>query len=400
MKKFQYKARTEEGKTIAGLVEAVNQKEAARILRERKFVPFYLKEKGQDDFSSLLIAFQRVSSKDIAEFTRQLATMITSGLTIIKCLNILQDQSKPALAKILAEVVKDIEGGSSLYDALAKHPKAFSKIYLALIKSGEASGALDEVLKRMASSLEKQEEFKRKVRGAMIYPIIVVTGMVAVIFIMMIYVVPKLTSMYEEFGTTLPIATQILIALSKFMSRFWFIFFALVGGAIFGFQTWRKTSLGRNQVDRFILRLPIVGILKTKIILTEITRTFSMLLAAGVTIIETLNIVAEAANSAVFEKSIRKAAKDVEKGLPLTVTFEKFEEYPPIFSQMIAVGEETGKLDETLLKLSQQFEMESEAAVKALTTAIEPLMMIVLGVGVAFIVISIITPIYNLTAQF
>lgn len=400
MRKFKYKGKTTKGEIVEGLVEALNEKEAVRILRERKLIPFFLEEKGGSSFGSLFSIFQRVSSKDIAEFTRQLATMIAAGLPLTDSLIILQEQSKPAMAKILADIVKEIEGGSSFYDALAKHSKIFSRIYLALIKSGETAGSLDEILKRMADSLEKQEEFKRKVKGAMIYPVIVITGMVVVIFIMMVFVIPKLTSMYEEFGTTLPLPTQILIAFSKFVRNFWFIFFALVGGAIYGFRAWRKTTFGRQQIDKFILKLPILGKLKTKIILTEISQTLSMLLAAGVPIIESLNIVAEAADNAIFENSMRKVAKEVEKGFPLTVTFEHFEEYPPIFSQMVAVGEETGKLDEVLLKLSKQFEMESEVAVKGLTTAIEPLMMVVLGIGVGFIVISIITPIYNLTSQF
>jgi len=400
MKRFSYKAKTTAGKTISGLIEALNQEDAVKILREKKMTVFSLQEKGKDGINSLLSIIQGVSAKDVAGFTRQLSTMISAGLPLTNSLLILQEQAKPAMAKVLGEVIKEIEGGSSFYDALAQHPNVFSKIYLALVRSGEAAGSLDEVLKNMADSLEKQEEFKGKVKGAMIYPSIVVIGMIVVIFIMMIFVIPKLTSMYEEFGTELPLPTKILIGTSKFFSHFWFVVIGIIVGLIYAFQTWKKTAFGREKIDQITLKIPILGVLKTKIILTEISRTLAMLLSAGVTIIEALGIVAEAANNAIFEKSIQKVAKDVEKGLPLTSSFGQFEEYPAIFSQMVAVGEETGKLDELLLRLSKQFEMESETAIKGLTTAIEPLMMVVLGIGVGFIVISIITPIYNLTSQF
>jgi type IV pilus assembly protein PilC len=400
MKKYNYKGKNKQGKTISGLVEALNEKEAVRILREKQLVPFDLKEKGRSELVAMFSSFMGVSSKDITEFTRQLATMVSAGLSLTSSLTIIQEQSKPALSKILTEIVKEIEGGSTFYEALAKYPNTFSKTYIALVKSGEASGALDEVLKKMSDALEKQEEFKGKVKGAMIYPAIVVVGMIGVIAVMMIFVIPKMTSMYEEFGTDLPASTKLLMSTSDLFSKFWFIALGLIIGAAYLFKTWHKTKQGRKQVDELMLKLPIIGNLKSKIILTDVARTLAMLLSAGVTIIDSLNISAEAADNAVFEESMKSAAKDVEKGLPLTATFEKFEQYPPIFAQMVAVGEETGKLDEVLLKLSKQFEMESEIAVKGLTTAIEPLMMVVLGIGVGFIVMSIITPIYNLTSQF
>jgi len=400
MKRYKYKAKSNEGKLVTGLVEALNEKSAARVLREQNLIPLYLSERSKLGFGFFISSFMGVSSKDVADFTRQLSTMIAAGLSLTNSLVILQEQSKPTMAKVLAEIVKEIEGGSSFNQVLIKYPKIFSHTYVALVKSGEASGSLDEVLKRMSDSLEKQQEFKGKVKGAMIYPTIVVTGMLGVMFVMMTFVIPKMTSMYQDFGTSLPLSTQILIGVSNFFSRFWYLVLAMIAGAIYGFHAWRKTPYGRKKTDGLILKIPIVGILQTKVILTEISRTLSMLLGAGVTIIDSLNIVAEAANNAIFENSIRVAAKDVEKGFPLTQVFERYEEYPPIFTQMVAVGEETGKLDEVLAKLSTQFEMESELAIKGLTTAMEPLMMVVLGIGVGFIVISIITPIYNLTSQF
>jgi type IV pilus assembly protein PilC len=400
MKKFRFRAKTQDGKLVKGVVEGVNNRDAVRILRNKDLIAFNISEKTKIEFGKVFSSFMGISSKDVSEFTRQLSTMIASGLSLTNSLILLKEQAKPALEKVLNDVVKEIEGGSSLHEALNRHPEAFSKTYIALIKSGEFSGSLDEVLKRMADTLEKEQEFKGKVKGALIYPVIVVIGMILVTAVMMIYVIPQLVSMYEEFGTTLPVTTQILMSVSKFVSKFWFLVILAAAGAVYGLYVWRQTPKGRYYVDKIILTIPVFGLLKTKIILTDVSRTLSMLLGAGVTIIDSLNIAAEAADNAIYERSMKVAAKDVEKGLPLTSSFERYEEYPPIFSQMVAVGEETGKLDEVLEKVSRQFEMEAEIAVKGLTTALEPLMMVVLGIGVGFIIISIITPIYNLTAQF
>lgn len=334
------------------------------------------------------------------DFTRQLSTMINSGLTLTNALTILQDQARPAMDKMLSVIIRKIEGGATFHSALLTYPNVFSKVYVSLIKSGEAAGKLDRILGELADSLEKQEAFKRKVKGALIYPAIVITGMVIVAFIMMVYVVPKLTEMYEEMEADLPLPTQVLIGISNFLASFWYLVVIAAISLIYGFNRWRRTYLGREAFDSFILKIPIIGKLITKIILTQVIRTLSMLINAGVPIIEALNIVADAANNAIFERSIREAAKKVEKGLPLTVALEKYEEYPTVVIQMISVGEQTGKVGEVLARVAVYFEQEAEVAIKGLTTAIEPLMMIVLGIGVGFIVISIITPIYNLTSQF
>ncbi len=400
MKKFYYKVKTKEGQNFSGIVEANNLKDAVRILRERNLIIITVNEKRSQKIFSSISLFQKVSSKDITAFTRQLSTMITAGLTLTEALSILKDQSKPSLASILAKIVEQIQGGDTFYSSLSAYPKVFSGTYLALVKSGEASGKLDTVLANLSDNLEKQEEFKGKIRGALIYPAIVITGMIVVAFIMMIYVVPKLSQMYEDFGTELPLPTKILIGTSRFVARFWFVVFAGIGGLVYLFNRWRNTSVGKMLIDQKMLQMPIIGKLNREVILTQITKTLSMLINAGVPIIESLNIIAETANNAVFEKSIRIAAKDVEKGLPLAVSLSRFDEYPPVLNQMVSVGEETGKLGEVLSRLSRHFELETEVAIKGLTSSIEPLMMVILGVGVGFLVISIITPIYQLTSQF
>lgn len=400
MERFHYQARTQQGKRVKGIVEARDKKAAAKTLQEQGLIVVSLRKAGEGSFYRIMASFARVSSKDLTTFTRQLSTMINAGLSLTGALEILRDQSNPAMAKIIEEILKDVQGGSSLHHTMSKHEKIFSSIYLSLIKAGEAAGVLDKVLERMAVNLEKQEAFKAKVKGAMIYPIIVVAGMAVVTIIMMVFVIPKMLAMYKEFNADLPAATNFLIAISSFFARFWIFGLVFTFIVLYLVYLWRKTSTGREQFDKILLKLPILGVLQQKVILTEITRTLSMLTHAGVSIIESLNIVAGAAGNVIFEKIFRKAAKDVEKGLPLASSISGYEFIPLVVSQMVSVGEETGKIDEVLERVSIYFEGETEVAIKTLTTAIEPLMMILLGIGVGFLVIAIVLPIYSLTAQF
>ena len=400
LKKYRYKAKTFEGKEMKGLVEANSKRNAAMVLRGREMVVFEMKEIGNSAVASVFTIFQRVSVNDIVNFTRQLSTMISAGLSLIDALQGLQEQSKPVLAKVIGEILNDIRGGKTLYDAMSKHPKEFSPIYLALIKSGEMAGMLDKVLAKLAENLEKQRNFTSKVKSAMVYPVIVVIVMVAIAFLMMVLVVPKLVSMFEQMDIVLPLPTIILIAISGFFAKFWWLIIIFVFGGFYGFNVWKKTPNGKKKYDEILLKLPLAGKLLIKIILADVTRTLSMLIGTGVSIIEALNIVAEASGNTVFEQAIKASAKKVEKGAPLSTCLADYEVFPPIVPQMVAVGERTGKLDEVLSRIAINFEEESEIAVKGLTAAIEPLMIIILSVGVAFLVFSIILPIYNLTSSF
>ncbi|MEA3355294.1 MAG: type II secretion system F family protein, partial [Patescibacteria group bacterium] len=338
--------------------------------------------------------------QDVVHFTRQLATMIKAGLPLTTALSILKYQSNLTMAKVVDEILRDIEGGGSFYKALSKHKKVFTPVYLSLVRSGEAAGVIEKVLLRLADNLEKESAFRSKTKNALIYPGIVTAAMIAVAAVMMVFVIPKLTSLYDEFGAELPGMTKVLIGMSNFMVKTWYaqLLIVIVGG--YSFFKWKKTPSGKSIVDAQVLKMPIVGKLRTKVILTEITRTLALLVEAGISIVEALEIVSGAADNVIFSKSLKKAARDVEKGIPLAAAIGQFEHYPPLVSQMIAVGEETGKIDEVLLNVSVYFESEAEQAIKGLTTAIEPLMMIILGVGVAFLVIAIILPIYNLTSAF
>jgi type IV pilus assembly protein PilC len=343
---------------------------------------------------------RRVRFNEVVNFTRQLSTMITAGLQVTEALRILEGQAGPEFAEVLSQISNEVEGGASLAGAMEKHPKIFSKVYVSLVRAGEAAGVLDEVLKRLATSMEKQREFRSKTKGALTYPAIVMVGMGLVGIIMMVFVIPKLTSMYQDFGAELPGATKILIGLSSLITRVWYLSLLIVVGAVMGLRMWLKTEGGRLAFDQLVLKLPVVGPLITEVVLTDFTRTLSLLVASGISLLEALRIVGRALGNALFEKAVAKAAVQVEKGFPLAATLAAEAVFPPLVPQMVSVGEETGKLDEVLGKLAGYFEMEVEHRIKSLTTAIEPLIMILLGVGVGFLVIAVILPIYNLTSQF
>jgi len=401
MQKFIYKARMAGGMPASGVIEARDERGAVNLLRKRKMVVIDLKPK-REGFELPFVgkSLTRVGHKELTGFTRQLSTMITAGLSLTDSLSILENQTEKAMSSIVGQVVRDIEGGSTLASAMEKQPQVFSKVYVSLVKVGESAGVLDKVLKRMAITLEKQQEFRGKVKGALIYPTIVTVGMIVVGFVMMIFVIPKLTTMYQDFGADLPGPTLVLISVAQFTGKFWYVFLVLLILAIFGFLSWVKTARGRLRFDLLMLKIMIVGPLRTNVILTEFTRTLGLLVGAGIPLLEALEIVQNTLGSAVYENSIALASKSVEKGFPLAGSLAKDQHFPPIVAQMVSVGEETGKLEDVLKRLSRYFEVEASQRIKALTTSIEPLIMIVLGVGVGFLVIAVILPIYNLADQF
>jgi type IV pilus assembly protein PilC len=400
MKRFIYKAKDAKGGLVTGEVEASDIDQAAKLVRRKGYFIISISPKREIPFNIFKKFKDRVTGEDLANFTRQLATMINAGLPVTEALLILRSQSRGVMQSIAGQILADVEEGESLSSAVRKHPKAFSPTYVALIKSGEVGGVLDKVLVRLADDLEKEQEFRGKVKSAMIYPIIIVVGMVGVALIMLIFVIPRLTSLYEEFDVDLPIFTKILIAVSGFMARFWPLVLLLMGGVVYGFKIYRSTPGGKKRVDELIFKIPIVGDLQRQIILTDLTRTLSLMTASGVSIIESLTISSEVVGNTVIAEALKDATKIVERGFPIAFAFSKHPEaFPFILSQMVSVGEETGKIDEVLQKVSHVFEVESDQKVKALTSAVEPIILLVLGVGVAFLVVSIILPIYNLTTS-
>lgn len=381
-----------------GIVEAQSEQSAVQVLRDQKMIIIELHEIGNT--KSLFAMGQKVKFDDVVNFTRQLSTMIGAGLPLTDALSILQVQVPPALQTKVADVLRSIEGGSTFANALKHHPETFSRVYIALVSAGEAAGVLDTILIRLADTLEKQREFREKTKGALIYPVIVVIGMLLVAAVMMIFVLPKLTVMYEDFDVELPFVTKVLMNTSEFMSTYWYVMAVAIFIGVYVFKQWKKTKVGAFQFDAIVLKLPIFGKIKSMVLMAEFSRTLALLASAGVSLVEALNIVQEVADSEVMRKALGEVAKDVEKGNSLATSLAKHPVFPMIVSQMTSVGEQTGKLDEILNRVAGYFENESEHAIKNLSTAMEPIIMVILGAGVGFLIVAIIVPIYNLTSAF
>lgn len=399
MQLFSYTAKSDVGKTIKGKVEARNERHAVQVLRAKNLI--VIKIHADKPAMSLTIPFfNRIKSDDLVQFTNQLSTMLNSGLPLTDALALLKSQSKPTMSSLLDEIAQDVQGGSSLTDALIKHPEVFSSVYVSLVRAGEASGKLDDILLRLAENEDKRREFKAKTKGAMVYPVIVLIAMVGVMVMMMMFVIPQLAEMYTSFDAELPFITQVLISMSDFMRSFWWLLAALILGGIFGYRNYYKTAIGRKQIDGALLKVPIFGSLREKTVLTEFTRTLALLVGAGVSILESLSIVASAMNNVIFQDAVNRAAKGVEKGMPLAAMLAKQQVFPVLMSQMVAVGEETGQMEQVLMKVSKYFESDVEHLIKNLTTAMEPAIMVLLGAMVAFIVLGVLTPLYKLTTLF
>lgn len=396
---FKFSCRDKEGRVVKGTIEAQDGKKAVAILREQGLLVIQLTPKKENPFFLARKKIHRVSFADLVNFTRQLATMFTAGLSLIQALRILREQVENlGLRKIIEEVTLEVEAGSSFAKALERQP-LFPKTYTSVVSSGEASGMLDEVLLKLADNLEKQHALRAKIKGALIYPAIILIVMGAVVFIMMVVVMPRMSRMYQEFGATLPQATQILISLSNLTAKFWWLGIVFLIFFYFLYSFWRKTPVGKRATDHFWLKFPLLGQLLKQQLLAEFSRTLGLLITAGVPILEGLGLVSEAVGNTLYQEQINRAQKEVEKGYPLSLVLSQSPLFPPILTQMIKVGEETGKIDETLTRVSNYFETTSEQTIKGLTTAIEPLIMVLLGLGVGFLVIAVIMPIYNLTSS-
>ncbi len=400
-KQFGYRVKNEEGKTLDGVLEASSLDHASKLLRGRGYLIIKVEEEKESEIKEIMRRFERVKVDDVVNFTRQLSTMVSAGLPLTESLSILRVQSPPAMSRVVSKVLEEVEGGKTLAVAMEEAGDGvFDDIYIALVKAGEAAGVLDEVLKRLAETMEKQRDFRSKTKGAMVYPMIIIIGMVIVAVIMMIFVVPRMTEMYKDFGAELPLPTRILIGASDFAVKFWYLLLLIFGAIGYVFLKWSKTEVGSVMIEETLMKMPVVGELRLKMVMTEFARTMSLLISAGISILDALRITSAAVGSKIIGAKMMMAASKVEKGQSLGLVLAELGEFPPIVPQMIAVGEQTGKMDEILDKLADYFEGESEQAVKNLTTAIEPMIMAVMGVGVGFLVMAVIMPIYNLTSQF
>lgn len=397
---FTYKAKDIKGEDHAGSVQSPDAHSAVAIIRKQGLIIVSLNPKNPPASGLLGRFLNRVSFSELVIITRQLATMVSSGLVLSEAIDILEEQqTNKTLKRALVEISQNIKGGLTLAQALSKFPDIFPHLYVNLVKAGEASGKLDSVLLQMADGLEKDREFRAKIRGAMIYPIVVVSMMIVVIIIMMVFVIPKLVTLYSQSTMQLPLPTKILIGTSNLFINFWWLGIIILIGIFVSLDRWKRTPEGNLFLGKLILKTPILGKIVVFVTLTNFNRTFGLLTSAGIPLLDSIGIVSDLTDNPVFKNALKDAYKGVEKGLPFS-TLLTANIFPKIVSQMIKVGEETGKVDEIFFKLAEYFESEADHMVKNLTVAIEPIILIILGIGVGFLVISIILPIYQLTTSF
>jgi len=345
---FAYKVRDRAGKVVEGHLEADNLSLVAGKLRSMGYTPINIERKDNTALKKdiKIPGFSdRVKLKDVAVFSRQFATMINSGLSLLRSLSILAQQTEnKALASIIDQVRQDVERGASLSSAMTRHPKAFNRLYVAMVRSGETGGVLDSVLQRLASTIEKQVELRRKVKSAMTYPVVVFCLVILIVTAMLIFIVPTFKSMYTQLGGTLPVPTRILIGASNLVKHFFFLAPVVGGGIAYGFKRWTKTESGRSRWDRLKLKAPIFGKLVHKTAIARFSRTLAALVRSGVPILESLDIVSETSNNTVISDAVHETQAAVKGGESLSKPLERHEVFPPMVVQMMAVGEETGAL--------------------------------------------------------
>lgn len=400
MPQFNYRAKDIQGVEHKGVIETSDEHQVAASLSKRGLIVISVKQVHEISNTFLDKYLNRISFSEIVNMTRQLATMIESGLVLAEALDILVDQQvNKKLKQIMQNVSQDVKSGLDLSGALRKHPEAFPPVYSNLVSAGEKSGKLDVILVQMANNLERDREFRSRIRGAMIYPVIVICMMFLVGGVMMFFVIPKLTVLYTQSSMDLPLPTKILVGTSSFLTKFWWLIFGILAGGLFVFKKWVSTPGGAYTFDKILLHFPIVGKVVGGAAITNFTRTFGLLTTAGLPILTSLQIVGDVIGNRVYRQALQEGQRGVERGLPLSAQLDQLRVFPRIVSQMIRVGEETGKVDQVSFKLAEYFEMETDHFVKNLTVIIEPIVILVLGAGVAMLVLSIILPIYKLTTS-
>lgn len=396
---YAYKVRDRSGKVLSGSLDAENTALVANKLRQMGYVPISIDKKTAGVKKEVAIPFlsNRVALKEVAVFSRQFATMINSGLTLMRSLSILSVQtSNKFFAGVIDQVRTDIESGLSLSQALSRHPKQFNRLYIAMVRAGETSGNLDRTLSELASTIEKQVELRGKIRSAMTYPCVVLALVCCILTAMLLFIVPIFKKMYDQLGGKLPPATQVLITASNVaVNGFPFVILAAIG-AVFAYRRWVRTPAGRASRDRIFLKVPIFGGLVRKTAMARFSGTLSTLLSSGVPVLESLEITSDTVGNVVVADGVHAIAEGAKRGEPLTRPLLNHPVFPPMVTQMMAVGEETGALDTLLSKVSHFFEEEVQRTVDALTSLLEPLLIVVLGGAVGSMVISLYLPMFDI----
>lgn len=397
MKRFNYKAKEQAtGKVIKGSIQAENERVAGKLLVERGFVPEYIREE-QDNIASKL---NRVAARDRINFTRQFATLIGAGLPIAQSLRTVSEQTQnKAMKAVVEEILADVEAGKTLSDAFGKHSDIFSNVYLSLIRAGEVSGTLDESLKRIATQEEKDEKMIGSIKGAMVMPIITLVVIFAVFLYMMLEVVPQVENLYGDLGQNLPPFTLFLVGIKDFILNFWWLAIIIIGVLVAGLLQFRKTEPGIRMAAGIKLNIPLFSPLFRMLYMARLTRISQILLATGVSVLDTMNIAGESTNNILVQEQVLDAAEQVQGGKAMSDALKDRDYILPLVHQMAAIGEQSGKMDEMLGKAAQVFEDDLEEKVNAISSAIEPVMMILLAILAGGLVGGILFPIYALVNE-
>ena len=396
---YVWVAQTKKGRKLKGEIDAANEAIALSQLKKRNFTVKKLKPKPKDIFESISFLKPKVTNKDLVVFTRQFSTMIDAGLPLVQGLTILAEQSEnPTFKAILKEITKDVEGGSTLAEAMKKHPKVFDSLFVNLVAAGEVGGILDTILRRLAQFIEKAEKLKGQIKGAMTYPLVVMAIAIIVIAVILVFVIPVFEDMFKSFGSALPTPTQIVVNMSRFLKgNIHWVIIALVA-LVYGLKRYRGTASGRKQTDALFLKLPVFGNLLKKTAVARFTRTLGTMISSGVPILDALEIVAKTAGNVVIEEIIYEVRGSIAEGQTIAEPLSENDIFPGMVIQMIAVGEATGALDSMLEKIADFYDEEVDAAVAALTSMLEPLLMLFLGGSIGGLVIAMYLPIFGMAA--
>ncbi len=395
MPMFEYTARSQTGQIQRGQLDVPTKDEVSTYLRKNRLILVSVREAPKA--IKLNLGGSRVKTRDIVIFTRQFATMINAGLPLVQSLNILAAQTEnKTLADVTRAVVYDVESGNTLADAFSKHPKAFSALYVNMVAAGEAGGILDTILLRLATFLEKSDALVRKVKGAMIYPGVIITVAGGAIAILLIFVIPTFQSMFASANLELPLPTRIVIGMSNFLLSYWWAMLLVIGGVIFGIRSYYATPAGRLQIDALLLKMPVLGDVLRKSAVSRFTRTLGTLVSSGVSILEGLEITAKTAGNQVVHDAVMQSRQSIAGGETIAAPLEKSKVFPPMVISMIAVGEQTGGLDEMLSKIADFYDEEVDVAVSSLLSLMEPAMIVILGVIVGGMVIAMYLPIFDM----
>ena len=405
MPRFSYLAIDAERKTISGKTEQNDRASVIAALTKQNLRPISIKEVKNRvgfniDFQHLFEA-NKVKSDHLVIFTRQLSAMVGAGVPLLRSLTSLEKHAEdPVLKKILADVIKQVEGGSSLGDALAKHPETFNDIYVNMVRAGESAGILDDILKRLAAQQEKSASIRKKIRSAMAYPLVLIVITVLAFFGLMLFVIPQIGKILTDLGgpdAELPGITLFMLAVSHIITSYWFIIIPGLIGLVFGVARYIKTPRGKRQFDTLVLKIPGIKDIIKKVAIARFSRTFSALMGAGVAVLECLEVTSRAVGNTLYEEALKQAAKEVKNGKSLSSVIEANPLFPSIVAQMLAVGEETGQTDTVLVKVADFYEEEVDGAIEGISSIIEPVMIVIMGAMVGLIAASVMTPIAQLS---